>query len=203
GGRPRHPTGNVVLDHLLGPEIVWAGDLDYYETEAAIDGEAARLRLASRRPYAIPVGGASPVGALGYVQAGIELLGQDPDVDVVVVADGSGGTHAGLAAALGNHDRVLGVDVGTRPDLDERVPEKAADVADLAGMPAPGGRCVIDHARFGAGYGAMTDETRRALDAAARLEGLVLDPVYTGKAMAGLIAAVGAGRIRAGQRVVF
>ena len=203
GGRPAHPTGNVVLDHLLGPEIVWAGDLEYYETEAAIDGEAARLRAASRRPYAIPVGGASPVGALGYVQAGLELLGQDPDVDVVVVADGSGGTHAGLAAALGDHRRVLGVDVGTRPDLDGRVPEKAAEAASLAGLAPPSGRCVIDHARFGSGYGALTPECRRALDAAARLEGLVLDPVYTGKAMAGLIAAVAEGRIRPGQRVVF
>lgn len=203
GGQPGHPTGNVVLDHVLGPEIVWAGDLGYYETEAAIEGEAARLRAASHRPYAIPVGGASPVGALGYVRAGLELLGQDPDVDVVVVADGSGGTHAGLAAALGDHGRVLGVDVGTRPDLDERVPEKAAEVASLAGLPAPSGRCVVDHDHFGAGYGAVTAECRRALDAAARLEGLVLDPVYTGKAMAGLIAAVGDGRIRPGQRVVF
>ena len=203
GGRPAHPTGNVVLDHLLGPEIVWAGDLEYYETEAAIEGEAARLRAASRRPYAIPVGGASPVGALGYVKAGLELLGQDPGVDLVVVADGSGGTHAGLAAALGDHGRVLGVDVGTRPDLDERVPEKAAEVASLAGLPGPTGRCVVDHRRFGTGYGAVTAECRRALDAAARLEGLVLDPVYTGKAMAGLVAAVGEGRIRPGQRVVF
>ena len=203
GSRPSHPTGNLVLDHLLGPEIVWAGDLAYYETEAAIEGEAARLRAASRRPYAIPVGGASVVGALGYVQAGVELVAQDPDVDVVVVADGSGGTHAGLVAALGDHGRVLGVDVGTRPDLDQRVPEKAAEVADRAGLAPPAGACVIDHDRYGPGYGAPTPETRVALDAAARLEGLVLDPVYTGKALAGLVAAVGDGRIRRGQRVVF
>lgn len=203
GGRPGRATGNVVLDQLLGADIVWGGDLDYYGIEAAIEGEAARLRAASRRPYVLPVGGASVVGCLGYVRAGQELAAQDPDVDLVVVADGSGGTHAGLAAALGDHGRVLGVDVGTRPDLDERVPEKAAEVADLAGLPEPGGRCAIDHGRFGAGYGAPTDGARRALDAAARLEGLILDPVYTGKAMAGLLAAVDEGRIRAGQRVVF
>lgn len=203
GTRPARPTGNVVLDHLLGAEIVWAGDLPYYETEAAIEGEAARLSTASRRPYAIPVGGASTVGALGYVQAGLELAAQDPDVDVVVVADGSGGTHAGLVAALGHHDRVLGVDVGTRPDLDESVPEKAAEVAALAGLPEPDGRCRLDRDRFGPGYGAPTPEAREALDLAARLEGLVLDPVYTGKALAGLVAAVREGRIRRGQRVVF
>ena len=203
GGRPRVPTGNVVLDELLGAHIVWAGDLDYYGIEAAIEGEAARLRAAGRRPYVLPVGGASVVGCLGYVRAGQELVAQDPGVDLVVVADGSGGTHAGLVAALGDHGRVLGVDVGTRPDLDERVPEKAAEAAALAGLAEPAGRCVLDHDRFGAGYGAPTDEARRALDAAARLEGLILDPVYTGKAMAGLLAAVAEGRIRPGQRVVF
>ena len=201
--QPEHPTGNVVLDQLLGPEIVWAGELDYYGTEAAIDSACARLEAAGRRPYAIPVGGASDIGALGYVRAGRELLDQDPDVDVVVVADGSGGTHAGLAAGLGDLGRVLGVDVGTRPDLDDTVPAKAAAAAALAGLPDPGGACVVDHGRFGAGYGAPTDATRVALDRAARLEGLILDPVYTGKAMAGLMAAVAEGRIRRGDRVVF
>jgi D-cysteine desulfhydrase len=76
-------------------------------------------------------------------------------------------------------------------------------VAELAGLDPPTGRCLIDHDRFGAGYGAATSECRQALDAAARLEGLILDPVYTGKAMAGLMAAVADGRIRPGQRVVF
>ncbi|HZU71898.1 MAG TPA: D-cysteine desulfhydrase family protein [Acidimicrobiales bacterium] len=203
GGRPRHATGNVVIDQLLGPEIIWAGDLGYYQTEAAIEEASARLASAGRHPYAIPVGGASVVGALGYVRAGHELVEQWPDLDVVVVADGSGGTHAGLAAALGDHARVLGVDVGTRPDLDERVPEKAAAAAELAGLAPPSGRCLVDHRHFGAGYGAPTPQTRLALDAAARLEGLVLDPVYTGKAMAGLIAAVGQGELRPGQRIVF
>jgi len=203
GGQPGRPTGNVVLDLLLGADLVWAGDLDYYATEAAIEETCARLRAAGRRPYAMPVGGASVVGALGYVRGGQELLAQLPDVAVVVVADGSGGTHAGLAAALGDFGRVLGVDVGTRPDLDERVPEKAAEVAALARLAPPTGRCFIDHDRFGAGYGAVDDATRVALDLAARLEGLVLDPVYTGKAMAGLLAAVADGRIRPGAPVVF
>lgn len=203
GGRPRHPTGNVLLDHLLGADIVWAGDLDYYGTEQAIEAACDRLRSEGRRPYSMPVGGASVTGALGYVRAGQEILAQRPEVDLVVVADGSGGTHAGLVAALGDHSRVLGIDVGTRPDLDDRVPEKASEVAERAGLAAPVGSVRIDHQRFGSGYGAMTDEARVALDAAARLEGLVLDPVYTGKAMAGLIHAVREGLIPPGQQVVF
>src|SRR5205807_7294449 len=99
--------------------------------EAAIDATCDALTAEGRRPYRMPVGGASTVGALGYVDAADELLDQLPDLDVVVVADGSGGTHAGLVAGLGDHGRVLGVDVGTRPDLDEQVPAKAADAADL------------------------------------------------------------------------
>jgi D-cysteine desulfhydrase len=200
---PEHPTGNVVLDLVLRPDIVWAGPLDYYGTEGAIDVACARLTADGRRPYGMPVGGASVGGALGYVHAADELTGQLDDFDLVVVADGSGGTHAGLVAGLGDHQRVLGVDVGTRPDLDDQVPAKAEEVAKRAGRPAPTGALRIDHDRFGTGYGEPTDDCREALDLAARLEGLVLDPVYSGKAMAGLIAARRAGRIERDTRVVF
>lgn len=200
---PAHPTGNVVLDHVLGPDIVWAGPLDYYGTEGAIDAACEALAADGRRPYAMPVGGASTIGALGYVDAADELREQLPDVDLVVVADGSGGTHAGLVAGFGDHRSVLGVDVGTRPDLDDQVPDKAAAAAASAGRSAPIGRVQIDHEHFGDDYGAMTDDCRHAIDLAARLEGLVLDPVYSGKAMAGLIAARQSGRIAADQHVVF
>jgi D-cysteine desulfhydrase family pyridoxal phosphate-dependent enzyme len=200
---PSVPSGNVVLDELLAPDIVWAGSSDYYGVEVAIEETCRRLADQGRRPYAMPIGGASTVGALGYVAAAMELTAQDAQVDLVVVADGSGGTHSGLAAGLGDHGRVLGVDVGTRPDLDEQVPAKAAAAAALAGLAEPTGRCEIDHDRFGPGYGAPTDECREALDLAARLEGLILDPVYTGKAMAGLLAARREDRIAANTRVVF
>jgi D-cysteine desulfhydrase family pyridoxal phosphate-dependent enzyme len=200
---PSVPSGNVVLDELLGPEMVWAGPLDYYGVEAAINHTTRRLTEEGRRPYAMPIGGASVTGALGYVRAAHELTEQHSSVDLIVVADGSGGTHAGLVAGLGRHDRVLGVDVGTRPDLDQQVPEKATETARLAGLPEPTGDLQIDHDRFGDGYGAPTDECREALDLAARLEGLVLDPVYSGKAMAGLIAARQDGRIERDTNVVF
>jgi 1-aminocyclopropane-1-carboxylate deaminase/D-cysteine desulfhydrase-like pyridoxal-dependent ACC family enzyme len=202
-GAPSHPTGNVVLDHVLAPDIVWAGPLDYYGTEAAIEATCATLEKQGRTPYRMPVGGATAVGALGYVEAADELLVELPGLDLVVVADGSGGTHSGLVAGLGDHAKVLGVDVGTRPDLDQQVPAKAAAVAALAGRSDPTGACAIDHDRFGEDYGAMTDDCRRAIDLAARLEGLVLDPVYSGKAMAGLMAARSHGRIAADQQVVF
>jgi len=196
-------TGNVVLDQLLGPEIVWAGPLAYYALEAAIEAEADRLRAEGRRPYAMPLGGASTIGQLGYVRAALEIREQLPDTSCIVTADGTGGTHAGLVAGWGDHDAVLGVDVGTRPDLDDVVPREAAAAAALAGLAPPSGACVIDHDRFGDGYGAPTVSCREALDLCARLEGLLLDPVYSGKGMAGLVAASREDRLPAEGTIVF
>ena len=206
GERPAVPTGNLLLDELLGPDIVWfggEGDLEYEAMEAAILATADRLRSEGRRPYAMPIGGASAVGALGYVAAAVELKADLPALDLVVVADGSGGTHAGLAAGLGRHDLVLGVDVGARDDLDSYVPARAAEAAALAGLPAPDGSVQVDHDRAGPAYGTPDEATREAVMVAARLEGLVLDPVYTGKAMAGLLAACREGRVAPEATVVF
>src|SRR3954447_7766675 len=201
--RPDEPTGNVVLDELFAPEIVWAGGLDYYDLEERITAECARLADAGQRPYVIPVGGASTIGVAAYALAADELRGQVDDVDVIVVADGAGGAHAGLVAGLADHALVLAVDVGTRPDLDDTVPAMATAAAIHLGRSGPVGDVRIDHDRFGAGYGAPTDSCREALDLAARCEGLVLDPVYSGKAMAGLIAGVREGRIGRSTRTVF
>ena len=218
GERPVVPSGNILLDELLGPEIVWfggAGDLEYEAMEQAIVDTADRLTARGRRPYAMPIGGASTVGALGYVNAASELRADLPKVglpkvDLVVVADGSGGTHAGLAAGLGRHDLVLGVDVGARDDLDTYVPARAADAAALAGLDPPTGierfgtpGGPVDHDRAGPGYGMPDEATREAVLLAARLEGLILDPVYTGKAMAGLVAACRDGRVAPPANVVF
>ena len=231
GPRPQVSTGNVVLVELFGPQVEWIdlneGPMDYYGIETAIDETADRLASQGRCPYRMPIGGASAVGALGYVHAAAELRGQAAGspgpsgplsgslgpsgpvsgvmggIDVVVVAAGSGGTHAGLAAGLGDLGLVLGVDVGARPDLDTQIPAKAAEVASLAGLPAPQGQVRIDHERVGDGYGAATEECRQAIILAARTEGLILDPVYTGKAMAGLLAARREGVVGPGDRTVF
>ncbi len=190
----RAPAGNVLLDVLLGASIERVPADDYEGIECAITEAAARLRRAGRNPYAIPIGGASPPGVAAYADAAQELRAQRPDVDMVFVADGSGGTHAGLLAGWGEHGpRVIGVDVGTRPDLAEAV----ARMSGTASTPE------IDRDHVGPGYGRVDDRTIDALKLAARTEGLVLDPVYTAKAMAALMTWARQGRLAAGASICF
>jgi 1-aminocyclopropane-1-carboxylate deaminase/D-cysteine desulfhydrase-like pyridoxal-dependent ACC family enzyme len=197
--------GNLLLDGLFGATMHFDGADHYSGVEGAIDALAARLRGEGRTPYPIPVGGASTLGVVAYARAVDELRGQvDTDPEWIVVADGSGGTHAGLLAGLGGTSptRVLGVDVGTRPDLDEAVPRLAADAAGADGRDAPGAS-VVDHDHVGPGYGELSAACLDALRVTARTEGLVLDPVYSGKAMAALVTALRERRIGDGDTVVF
>jgi D-cysteine desulfhydrase family pyridoxal phosphate-dependent enzyme len=203
GQPPATPVGNLILDQLLGAELRWVEAYEYGAVEAAIAAAADDLAAHGRRPYRVPIGGSTPLGALGYVRCAIELLAQAPHTELVVVASGSGGTQAGLAAGLGDHRRVLGIDVGARPGLAAHVQDLAARTAALAELPSPAGEAQLDATQIGAGYAAQTDACRAAITTAARLEGLVLDPVYTGKAMAGLIAARRDNRIAAETRIVF
>jgi D-cysteine desulfhydrase family pyridoxal phosphate-dependent enzyme len=193
GSEPSHFSGNLVLDRLFGAQLHFAGTEDWSVLEAEVKRIAAE---AGPRAYAMPIGGATPVGAMAYVAAADELLGQtERPPDWLVVADGSGGTHAGLLAGLPASVRVLGVDVSRPPvPLTVSVPKLAAKTAALAGRPAPAGEVIIaDHC--GPKYASITAECQEAVRLAAHTEGLVLDPVYTGKAMAGLIAAARAGTI--------
>jgi D-cysteine desulfhydrase family pyridoxal phosphate-dependent enzyme len=199
------PSGNLLVDRVLGTHLHYAGRVDYYDLERAIEELAARLAHDGRQPYAIPIGGASVTGAAAYADAVDELYAQlvGEHIDWIVVADGSGGTHAGLLAGIDGRANVMGVDVGTRPDLDAVVPALAAETAGRQGRPVPAASAIVDHERFGSGYGAPTDAAVEAITLTAHTEGLVLDPVYTGKAMAGLLAAVREGRIGPDDTAVF
>ena len=162
---------------------------------AAVDDAAAGLRARGRRPAVVPFGGSSGFSARGYLEAGEELLAQAPGLATVVTALGSGGTMAGLVAALGA-ERVLGVDCGA-------VPDPAGTVAGFVGeLGAPSDGLWLRTDQVGAGYGVLAEPAFAAMTLAARREGLLLDPVYTGRALAGLIAAVRDGDVRPGQRTV-
>ncbi len=198
--------GNLLLDALFGATVHFTAAREYDEIEASIETLADELRAGGRRPFAIPVGGASVTGVLAYAWAVDELRAQvDTDPDWILVADGSGGTHAGLLAGLGaaSPTHVVGVDVGTRPDLDRVVPRLASEAAVASGRTAPSPTLIVDHDHVGAGYGALSDECADAIRTVARTEGILLDPVYSGKAMAALLDRLGDGRIRAGDTVVF
>jgi L-cysteate sulfo-lyase len=191
-GRP----GNLALEELLGAEVVLAEGLSGAALERRVDEVADRLRAAGEVPAVLPFGGSSAVGALGYVDCAAELQQQAPDAAHVVVAVGSGGTMAGLVAGLGA-DRVLGIDTGALPDPGQRV---TALVAELGRGP---GALRLDRDQVGEGYGRLTTAAATAMRTAGRTEGLLLDPVYTSKALAGLASAVAEGIIRPGQRTVF
>jgi D-cysteine desulfhydrase len=203
GERPDVPRGNVALDGLFGADIVWSGSSDDVELVERTNGAAEALTASGEVVELIPYGGSSVRGAYGYVDCGRELLDQLPGLRHAVTAVGSGGTMAGLVACLGV-ERVLGVDAGAVTDAGARVTALVEGLRSFTGTrgPAPSAlRLRTD--QVGPGYGELTPAARDALVAAARCEGLVLDPVYTAKALSGLAAAVAGGEVRPGEPVVF
>ncbi len=209
---PAYETGgNVLLDRLLGADVIElpAGT----DLEAAIERRGSQLREEGSVPYLIPIGGSNPVGALGYVGCAMELIDQARSlglrIDRVVHASASAGTQAGLVAGFAGAAAgiaVTGLSVGmSAKQLTEAVFDIATEVAVLIEAPGSVTRdmVVVDDSHVGPGYGLPTSEMREAVEMAARTEGLILDPVYTGKAMAGLVDMIRRGRLTRGQNVVF
>lgn len=204
-------TGNVFLDRLLGAEIRFVeggGDMN-----AAAEALGRELAAEGRRPYVIPGGGSNAVGALGYVSCALEILAQANDlglrVDHLVHATGSAGTQAGLVVGFeGTHSGipVLGISVRQPREKQEAavhaLAQRTAEHLGVAGGVAREA-VVADSDHVGPGYGQPTPEMVEAIRLLARTEGILLDPVYSGKGMAGLIAAVRGGRFRPDENVVF
>lgn len=198
GGKPASPTGNLALNALLGARIVWAGDVDAATLDGLASEEVRRLQALGTNVALIPFGGSSGMSVQGYVDCAAELERQVPDMAHVFTAVGSGGTMAGLVQGLGT-DRVCGVDTGAVGDAAARV---SGLIASFTGRP-----CTlplnIRMDQIGPGYEQLAASVKEALVLCARHAGVVLDPVYTGRAFAGLIAAVREGSVRRGERIVF
>lgn len=207
------PEGNVLLDRMAGAEIRPITPELYRERDRVMDEAAAELRAAGRVPYVIPEGGSNGLGALGYVHAMAEvrkqldlgLAGGKP-FDLVVHACGSGGTAAGVAlgaARWGVAGEVRAMAVcDDAPTFEERIAgivKEARAIDPTLGAPA---RLVVDDHAKGPAYAVSTPEQRRRIVEVARLSGLALDPVYTGKAFAGLWDLAERGALP-GQRVLF
>jgi D-cysteine desulfhydrase/L-cysteate sulfo-lyase len=165
------------------------------------------------KPFVVPLGGSSPEGMAGYINATDELLGQLEALQVrpsrLYVAVGSGGTFSGLVLGALDREapyRVVGISVSrTRDYLLNQLPAAASAAAEFLGLACrPGAKDFhVDDAYVGAGYGSMTEGCRDAISLVARTEGVLLDPVYSGKAMHGLIDHIKAGEIGVGETVIF
>ena len=208
-------SGNVLLDRLLGATLhsLPVGE-DEAAADAALERLAASLAEEGRKPYVIHLGvDHPPLGGLGYVLAANEVMEQARargfGLDAVVCASGSSLTHAGTLVgmrAIGETMPVHGICVRRDASLQRpRVARRTAELAAMIGRPdMPDDNDIdVSDGVLAPGYGKLNDAVREAILMAARLEALLLDPVYTGKAMAGLIAHVRSGRIAAGSRVLF
>lgn len=204
-------NGNVLLDHLHGATSeTRPGGLDMH---AELEAAAEQLRAQGRRPYTIPGGGSNPTGALGYVDCAYELLGQVNArglvIDHFVTATGSAGTQAGLVVglkAINSGIPLLGFGVrAPKAKQEENVYQLALKTAEKLGCPDVVQRedVVADCQYVGEGYGIPREDTIEAIRLFAELEGILLDPVYSGKAAAGLIDYCRQGRFKKGERVVF
>jgi D-cysteine desulfhydrase len=200
GGPRPQLQGNLLLDGILGATIIWSGDPSHGEASLrTVAADAAeRLRQQGRHPVIIPFGGSNAVGAHGYRLAGHEILEQSAGLDVVACAVGSGGTMAGLVAALGAH-RVLGVHTGAVSDPRAQV----ASLLDDMGISPDTMTLRIRSDQVGSGYDTITPQAGHALRIAARTEGLMLDPTYTARALAGLMEDIRDGTVTADEKVVF
>lgn len=198
-------NGNRLLLELFDAKVELVENLD--QADEQLQALAARLRSNGKKPYLVPIGGSNALGALGYVRAGLELAQQIEDSGLefaaVVLASGSAGTHSGLALALSEvlpQLPVIGVTV-SRSDEDQRpkVQGLAERTAELLGVNLPAAFNVqLWDEYFAPRYGEPNAGTLAAVKLLASQEGLLLDPVYTGKAMAGLLDGVGRQRFNDG-----
>ena len=205
-------SGNNFLFRLMGVESIKVvpGGSDMMAEMQVVAGEVA---AEGRKAYIIPGGGSNPIGATGYVACAEEILyqlfDQELQIDHIVCPSGSAGTHAGLVAGLyGNNSGIpiVGINVSrTRQDQEKIVKELIMELFDHLGVKAalPDGavRCFDEY--VGPGYSLPTPEMAEAVRLFARTEGILLDPVYTGKAAAGLIGLVRQGYFNPNDRVLF
>jgi len=216
-GDPPPPSANILLDRLLGAEIVWISPAEYDDRAGIMAREAEALAREGKKAYLIPEGGSTPLGAWGYIRAVEELAGDLAELPggtsqplTIVAATGSGGTLAGLSLGvklLGLPARVVGINVAADRDyyLAEvgRICSGAARTYDLGVEIVPGRDFEILDGYVGLGYAVSKTEELALIRDLARVEGVILDPVYTGKAFFGLRAELKKNPEAFGQRIVF
>ena len=207
-GDPNAPlSGNILLDHLFGAEIVWTATRE--ERDAVLQRTFQKAWDEGRRPYLLPLGASNAVGALGYEFAFEELLSQSVHPDWLVFASSSGGTQAGLvlgARRAGWKGKILGISVDEPEDkLTPLVAGIATEASERFGdkLIFNPGEILVNCDYIGAGYGMMAEPEIEAILLFARTEGLLVDPVYTGRAAAGMIDLIRKGFFKKDETVLF
>jgi D-cysteine desulfhydrase family pyridoxal phosphate-dependent enzyme len=207
GDKPEQPSANLLLDQLYGAQVVYAPDRK--DRDRILQQTFDRAAQQGMKPYLVPYGGSSPTGALGYSFAVKELMEQNVPADWIVFATSSGGTHAGLMLGqrvFGYRGKVLGISIDESEDwLRDHVSQLASSASEklvkrIEFTPAD----VLANAEYcTAGYGVLTEPEREAIHLFAKYEGLLLDPVYTGRAAAGMIDLVRKGFFKKDETVLF
>ena len=213
GEQPAFPEGNLLLDYLFGAIVHWCGEQRKGERIPEI---AETLRSNGRKPYIIPYGGSNATGAMGFVAAVLELkeqlLAQNYNVDYLIFPSSSGGTHAGIAVGVDLYDlsmKVIGIAIDRGkpgdPPYESELAILANQVAErLSIEPRYGaGDFVVRYGYLGQGYGVVGDLEREAIQLTAKYSGILLDPVYTGRAMGGLIHMIRNGEFASSDTVLF
>jgi L-cysteate sulfo-lyase len=207
GDKPKQPSGNLLLDQLFGAEVVYVADRK--DRDRILQETFDRATKEGNKPYLVPYGGSNATGALGYAFAMKELIDQNVGADWIVFATSSGGTHAGLLVGqriFGFSGKILGISVD-EPEgwLKKEVSQLASETSEKVGeriefTPAD----VLVNADYcDAGYGVVTEREREAIRLFASCEGLLLDPVYTGRAAAGMIDLIRKGFFKRDETVLF
>jgi D-cysteine desulfhydrase len=210
GYAPQQVTGNLLLDHLLGAQVIFAGDRTREEVG---DEVMEQLKAEAAAPYFIPVGASNAVGAMGFVAGMEELDSQlkqlNLKVDRVVFGSSSGGTQAGLclgAKLLGFKGEITAIAIdSTRAELSSEVAQITRDAIQRLGVELDFSldEVVAYDGYLGAGYSIMGEPEQEAIELLARYEGILLDPVYTGRAMAGLIDLIRKGEFGKDETILF
>lgn len=211
GAEPEETRGNLLLDKIMGSHIHWAGE---HRKGEDIPRLFEQLKLAGKRPYVVPYGGSNELGAIAFAEATRELLSQTGDINFthIVFASSSGGTHAGLMLGkliYGQEYQLVGIDIdkgetGALP-FDQHILSLANRSAAMLEIDHVFSRdeLILNSDYLGEGYGVVGDLEREAISLTARSEGILLDPVYTGRAMGGLIQMIRSGEIGNHDNVLF
>jgi D-cysteine desulfhydrase len=207
GDKPKQPSANLMLDQLFGAEIVYVADRK--DRDRILQETFDRATKEGKKPYLVSYGGSNATGALGYAFAMKELVDQNVGADWIVFATSSGGTHAGLLLGQrvsGYKGKVLGISVDESEEwLKQHVSQLASLASEKLGkrIEFTPGEVLVNANYCSAGYGVLTEQEREAIRLFATCEGLLLDPVYTGRAAAGMIDLIRKGFFKKDETLLF